>query len=332
MRYFGSKFSTLSQLGEIIQARVPQGAFCDPFGGIGTVGAYFKSLGYHVWTGDVLVFAHCFQVARIHRQRLPGFRRLKAELRMKGSMDVVTALSEGRCRDDWFVERYARERKFFTLENARAIGRAWRNILKWRDAGWLSAEEQSVLMSSLIHAVDQVANTAGTYYAFLKGWHRKAKRPFHIDLLRPAPGPHGGKCELNCADALVAQREYDVLYLDPPYNERSYAHYYHLPETIAQGRRPSVSGISGIPVAGLERSVFNDPKRAGFALRTLLETARFRWLAFHYADNGLVSRAEVRELLAEHGTFEEFVLHSRGYTTKSTTRQVLHRLYLLKHG
>ncbi len=331
MRYFGSKYSTLAQLATIFKARVPRGTFCDAFGGVGTVGAYFKTLGYRVSTGDVLLFAHCFQVARIRCQRMPAFRRVREELGLKSGASIIEALTQGRRRDGWFVQHYAKERKFFTLANAQEVERVWKNILAWRDAGWLSANELAVLMASLIHAADQVANTAGTYYAFLKQWHRKAERPFRMELLRSTQGSHGGTCHLGPAYTLVAQRKYDLLYLDPPYNERSYAHYYHLPETIARGVRPCVGGMAGVPVNGLERSVFNDPNNAATALRKLLETARFRWLAFHYADDGIISRVEVRKILNEYGRFEEFVLQSRGYTTKRIARQVPHRLYMLKH-
>ncbi len=331
MRYFGSKFSTLSQLSSLIGARVPKGTFCDAFGGIGTVGAHFKTLGYRVWTGDVLLFAHYFQLARIHQQRRPSFRRLRQALGLSPKQSIVDVAGTGRRRDGWFVQHYAVERKFFTLANAREIERAWKNTLAWRDAGLVNENESAVLLASLIHAMDQVANTAGTYYAFLKGWHRKAERPFRFELLSPAAGPHAGSCHLGPADTLVGQRKFGVLYLDPPYNERSYPHYYHLPETVAQGSRPNVWGASGIPREGLQRSVFNDPARAASALRKLLETASFRWLAFHYADTGLVSRSEVRRILREHGKLEEFELQSRGYTTANVARQVPHRLYLLKH-
>lgn len=332
MRYFGSKFSTLEDLGKIIVGRAPKGTFCDAFGGIGTVGAFFKALGYRVWTGDVLLFAHYFQVARIHRQRLPSFRRVRQELGAKTTHEVVAALGNGHRRDGWFVEEYAKRRQFFTMENARAIESAWRTILKWRAAGWLTFEEEAVLLASLIQSMDQVANTAGTYYAYLKHWHRKAKRPFHMEILKPAPGPHGGSCQLTPAETLVPQRIFDVIYLDPPYNERSYPHYYHLPETIACGNKPRVHGASGVPIDGLQRSAFNDASRAPAALRTLIKLARFRWLAFHYADDGLIPRADVHEILSEYGTFEEFVLQSRGYTTQNIARQVSHRLYLVNHG
>lgn len=331
MRYLGSKYSTLPELGSLICGRVRKGTFCDPFGGIGTVGAYFKTLGFRVWTGDVLHCAHHFQLARIHRRRLPAFHKLRTGLGLRTVDDVLSVLNHRKGRDGWFVEHYAKTRKFFTLENARSIEHAWKSIRAWQEAGWLNTDEYAVLSASLVQSMDQVANTAGTYYAFLKKWHRKAKRPFQMQFVRPAQGPHAGICHLGSAETLVTQRAFDVLYLDPPYNERSYAHYYHLPETIAVGHRPRVHGASGIPTHGLKRSAFNDPKQAVDSLAALLKVATFKWLAFHYADDGLIPAGTLRAIFAEYGKTEEFILESRGYTTQKKARQMPHRLYLLKH-
>ena len=37
-----------------------------------------------------------------------------------------------------------------------------------------------------------------------------------------------------------------VLYLDPPYNDREYSAYYHLPETLVLWDSPEIHGKSGI--------------------------------------------------------------------------------------
>jgi adenine-specific DNA-methyltransferase len=332
VRYIGSKTSTLEQLGRLITARVPQGTFCDCFGGIGTVGAHFKSLGYSVWTGDVLRFANFFQIARVQRQRAPSFRRTRAALGLTRSSDVVDELRRATADRGWVVREYSRKRSYFTENNARAIQGCWCTIRRWAKNGWLTSDEYAVLLASLINSMDQVANTAGTYYAFLKTWHRKALKPFRFELI-PATA-QGGRyvCVEEPAQLLVGRQAFDVLYLDPPYNERSSAHYYHLPETIASGRSRRVRGVAGTPVNTPQRSVFNDRNLATTALQLLLETARFRLLAFHYCDEGLIPVEVARALLAEHGTVEEFQLDSRGYTTRSIGRRVTHRLFLLTHA
>ena len=79
MRYFGSKTMLLDRIGVITSDCIKTGCFCDPFGGIGTVGSYMKSKGYRVVSGDILQFAHFFQVARIEQNDLPSFSRICKE-------------------------------------------------------------------------------------------------------------------------------------------------------------------------------------------------------------------------------------------------------------
>ena len=59
MRYLGSKTLLLENIAYLIE-NYHQSTFCDPFGGIGTVGSYMKTKGYKVLSGDLLNFAHCF--------------------------------------------------------------------------------------------------------------------------------------------------------------------------------------------------------------------------------------------------------------------------------
>jgi len=230
------------------------------------------------------------------------------------------------------VDEYAHRRQFFTRENARRIQGCWNTIRNWARQAWLTEEEEAVLIASLINSMDKVANTAGTYYAFLKNWHRKALKPFRFELIEPDRGSERCECFHGPAQAIVEQRPCDVLYLDPPYNARNYARYYHLPETLALGRTPPVDGQAGVPSTMPLRSSFNDARYATTALRVLLEAARFTLLAFHYSDDGLIPREAIRVLLREHGEVEEFSLTSRGYTTEKTPREVNHRLYLVRNG
>src|SRR6185436_6043411 len=111
-------------------------------------------------------------------------------------------------------------------------------INQWCRNNWVTQNQRAVLLASLINSMDRVANTAGTYYAYLKSWHRKALKPFRFELVRSSRGPQKGHCILADANTLVGSREYDILYLDPPFNERCYSSYYHLPESLARRHTP----------------------------------------------------------------------------------------------
>ena len=331
MRYFGSKGSVVEAVHRMAASVLPNGSFCDPFGGIGVVGRHFKSLGYRVTSGDVLLFAHMFQIASINRSGVLPFRNVATALGFRSAKQVQSFLNRGPGRHGWFVDEYALRRKFFTVENARRIQRCWQLITGWHKEKLTTDKEHSVLIASLIDSVDKVANTAGTYYAYLKTFSRKAIKPFTYRLLPPTTGPIGNAVRAD-ALSLVQQAKYDILYLDPPYNERDYSAYYHLPETIAYGRPVELAGSCGMPCAARVKSRFTKPGEVESAVAELLGASRFRLLIFHYSDDGLLSPRDLLALLRPLGRVEKHSVDALGYRTTPGTRSTGHTLYLVGHA
>jgi len=329
MRYFGSKVSTLDILYGHISSRVPTGSFCDPFGGIGSVGSYFQARGYEVWSGDILKFPHFFQIARLKFSPL-FFEKLLAHLGLSSHFDLICYMNSITPKNGWFVKEYAINRMFFTVRNAMQIQSCRLQIQKWAKLSLITYEEHAVLLASLINSMDKVANTAGTYYAFLKTLYRKAENAFKFELIQPLPFESKGFCFNEPAESLVSRKHFDVLYLDPPYNQRSYSHYYHLPETIAQEKTPIVHGMSGIPKLISCVSGFNSPREAKKSLTNVIDSAKFNLLVFHYADDGIIPEKEVKDLLSSYGNVEDFLIDSKGYTTIRNHRKQEHHLYLVQ--
>jgi len=330
MRYFGSKVSTLEALYSIISARVPTGSFCDPFGGIGSVGSFFKLKGYNIWSGDVLRFPYYFQIARL-RSSKSLFQKLLYELSLNEMTEICQLLNSGKSTDGWFAREYARRRQFFSVDNALRVQSCRMQIKYWAKKGWVDCEEHAILLASLINSMDKVANTAGTYYAFLKNWHRKALNDFKFEFIAPVPADTDAYCFNEDALALVKRQFFDVIYLDPPYNERSYSHYYHLPETIAHEATPRVHGLSGIPDRTSRTSKFNSPKEAKQSLEELLSASSCNLLVFHYADNGIIPKDDVEMILSSYGAVESFYIDSKGYSTKLKSRTTQHHLYMVQN-
>lgn len=332
MRYFGSKVSTIETIHDLISNRVPSGTFCDPFGGIGSVGSHLQTKGYSVWSGDVLTFAHFFQIARLKYSRPLSLKRLIDNLGLGNRDDLIAYMNSITPKTGWFVKEYSEKRRFFTDRNAKKIQTCRQKIMEWAGKGLLSYDEHAVLLASLINSMDRVANTAGTYYAFLKKWHRKALNDFRFELILPVPSKNKGYCFHEPAKALVRRRHFDILYLDPPYNQRSYAHYYHLPETMALETTPAVHGMSGIPRNISAISEFNRPREARNAMIDVLNNASFNLLVFHYTDDGIITPKEVQDILSSYGKVEDFLLDSKGYTTKKKPRRVKHHLYMVQNA
>jgi adenine-specific DNA-methyltransferase len=329
MRYIGSKATTLPLLAQEIGRHIPSGELCDPFGGIASVGSHFKRLGYRVHTGDLLTFAYHFQVSKVVLNELPSFSILVKKLGLHNADEVFVHLQHLPFVRSWVHREYAERRRYFTSNNAARIDAVRREVWRWQRAGWLTAAELSYLLSCLIDAADRVANTAGTYYAYLKQWSRKATQPFRLSPIPVTAGLQGCTASLIEANDLVRLRHYDVLYLDPPHNDRDYAAYYHFPETLATGRRPRPLGRSGVDAATRPRSPYVRPRQALSALRALLDCADYSLLVVHYSDAGLITPNEMVDLLGPRGNLQQLVLPALGYTSSHTSRITRHRLYMI---
>ena len=324
MRYLGSKTMLLEQIHQLTKG-LENGIFCDPFGGIGTVGGFMKKNGYQVITGDLLNFAYYFQCSLIAFDEKMEFERLKRYLGIYTTKDLEMYLSLVRKQEGWLIEEYARKRRFFTVDNACHIQACIDCIGSWYGNSIIDEKERILLLASLINSFDKVANTAGTYYAYLKQFYRKAIKPFQFSLLQSVEGGVGYSYKMDAKD-LVKQTKCDILYLDPPYNNRNYASYYHLPETISLGIEPKPVGKSGIYHSHNSRSVYNG-RKATEAFEELINSADAQCIIFHYSDDGLIDIAAAKSILQKKGSrFEEHYLDCRGYTTTKESINCKHHI------
>ena len=324
MRYLGSKVSLLKKIEQLIDG-YKGGIFCDPFGGIGTVGAFMKQNGYRVVTGDILKFAYYFQRSIITFEDQIISESLKKSIDLPTLEELEIYLSSIITKDGWLIEEYARKRQFFTIENAYHIQACIDCINSWRAQRIIDEDEYIILVTSLINSFDKVANTAGTYYAYLKHFYRKAMRPFRFSLVHPREGMVGCAYQMNAND-LVKQTECDILYLDPPYNSRDYGSYYHLPETVSLGVEPKPTGKSGVFHTHKRRSEYNGTN-ATAVFEKLIKSANAKCIIFHYTDNGLIDMDRAKITMQEKGTkFEEYYFDCRGYTTTKETANNSHHI------
>lgn len=322
MRYFGSKASVTDQVVDLIRSLGSFSSACDPFGGLGTVAAALRRHGYRVVTGDQLMFAHLFQTARLELSAQPPFKSL---VRRLDGQAVTAHLDSLPGEHGWLTQTYAVERSFFTVENAEKVEAIWKTILGWRREGLTESREHALLMASLIDSADAVANTAGTYHAYLKQFAPRTRKPIRFRLLDVDAGPRGNAL-LGDAGRTARTAGADLLYLDPPYNRRNYGGYYHLPETLARGRELSVRGVAGLPNRAFPRSDFYVKARAESALRRLVQKAPWRALVLHYSDQGLVPAEAIRRILHPLGQVKEQIVMAQGFSTVGS-RSTPHRIY-----
>lgn len=330
-RYIGSKATTAQSILGLVDGMPRVSTVADAYGGLGTVGSVLKSAGYQVSSCDALAFPHAFQVARIECNVQPRFKRLRKEVGVDDLDGLAKFVVSKPDQDSWFVREYCEQRKFFSPENGEIIAGVWRSIRTWNEAGLLSRLELAYLLASFLNSMDAVANTAGTYYAYLRNMHRKAKKPFHFNWIPITKG--NSNCSAWHGDALatLGGNTFDLLYLDPPYNKRNYESYYHLPETLAYltEREINPASCSGLPA---NRHPGREFIRLGTELpylQSLIEGVKWRNLIVHYCDHAYIPLPVLRKSLSNYGKLTEHLVDALGYTTSKTSRKIIHHVFVV---
>lgn len=213
-------------------------------------------------------------------------------------------------------------RMYFTPRNAAHIDAVRTHIAESRAANLVDDDGHDVLVAALIEAADRVANTTGVYASFVKSWQPNALSPLRLRPPEFTPRSDAGPSQAMLADAerIVAQAgeagPFDVLYLDPPYNTRQYAGYYHIPELLARGwfdGPPELRGKTGLIPDEDKRSEWSRRGRCEAAFERLVAAARCRWIVMSYNGEGIIPHATIAEVLREHGDAATFRCFRRDY-------------------
>jgi len=160
----------------------------------------------------------------------------------------------------------------------------------------------------------------------MKSWQSIAKRALDLRPRLPVRGSRGSTAHL--ADAAKVAGELgpiELLYVDPPYNSRQYAGYYHIPEIIARGwfgQTPAVRGKTGLvrDASGTTRSAWCSRTGAERALRDLLRATGARHVLVSYNSEGLLGESALQRVLSDasvDGCSRRFVRDYRRYRADS---------------
>jgi adenine-specific DNA-methyltransferase len=305
-KYIGSKQELLGFIGGVVAARAPEArSLADLFGGSGVVAHHFAAQGLQVTAADLLYHNYLAMRCFLGGAPSPHIPRLLQELSELAPVPGYCDLEFGG--------------SYFTHANAARIDVIRERIATWWGEGGLTEQEHACLLTSLIYAVDKVANTCGQYDAFLKhlgsapysaaGVHQvdaMVYRPLELGLPQGgAPHPVATVIEGD-ANILVHQVTADVLYLDPPYNGRQYVDNYHVLENIARWEKPVLHGKTRKFEREHLKSPYSRKRKAQESLTELILAAQCDHLLLSYNNEGIVPDHLIIQALEQRGPVEVF--------------------------
>jgi adenine-specific DNA-methyltransferase len=325
----------------------------DGFAGSCVVSRQLSYLASEIWTNDLEKYSYLMARCNLITPSSADQERIYNHI------DVMNKLAlEGPFIENGIISRlYAPkittdikegERCFYTRENALIIDTLRDYIEKNVEENLKVYCLVPLLCRASIHA-----NTAGVFKGFYKkngighfgGTGENALERIMAQIRLDYPvwnnnNKFNAFCSQRDINELIEEAPYnndtmfDLIYLDPPYNQHPYGSNYFMLNIIADNKEPTdISKVSGIP-SDWNKSVYNKSGEAIEFMTHLLDEGlrKSRYLLISYNNEGIISDAEWDELL-KHYTVKKYEIK---YDTYKGSRnlgdrndKVLERMFLV---
>ena len=303
IKYIGSKRRLVPVLGELAASVAGASTALDLFTGTTRVAQELKTRGLVTTAVDTAryseVFAQCY-IAIDARE--VDYKALKEALGHLSSLPGTPG---------YFTETFCVASRYFQPFNGERVD-AIRDVI---EADYKGSDLYPILLTSLIEAADRVDSTTGVQMAYVKQWATRSFNPLELRVPDLLPGPghaiRGDACEL-----VEPLGEFDLAYLDPPYNQHRYFTNYHIWETLVAWDAPEHYGIACKRIDSRDdetHSIFNAKRAMPAALRQVVRDVQCRILILSYNDEAWVTREELEDMCSHHEFVESLAFDSKRY-------------------
>lgn len=306
-RYLGSKQKMLDFINRVVSENTNHiKTVADIFGGTGVVADMFRQQGKNIIVNDILTsnyisYQTWFGNDSVDYQKIT--LKINELNQLKGISGYVT---------ENFGNRY------FSSDNAQKIDAIREKINSYAD---VNGREKYFLLTSLLYAMDKVANTVGHFDAYRK----------HMDSLKQIvlriPELHeniDNRIYNEDANQLVRKISADLVYIDTPYNSRGYESAYHVLENVMEWKKPAVEGVARKAVNRSEKSSEYTKSKAPDAFEDLVQHIDAKYILVSYNNmakkgnsrsNAKISNEELISSLEKRGTVQVFDTDFNVFTT-----------------
>ena len=282
--------------------------------GTGAVSAFFKSNNCNVTSIDIMNYSVGELYRVLYYNNQPSFYELEDEVGGSDLDSVVSYLNNLKPIKGYYYNEYSdggsAGRKYFSGFNGEKIDAIMLCLKKWEKL--LQYEKYMFLRGIVVNSIDRISNIAGTYGAYLKIWRSMALKPLVIN--KPEFINNGSSIIIN-GDIVNflknSNKYYDLIYLDPPYNNRQYAPNFHVLENLSNNDYPKLNGITGIIDYQDKKSNFCYKSNALLELENVVLYAKTNTFVLSYSNEGIMGEKDIVNILKKY--FEKIVVERKIY-------------------
>ena len=325
-RYLGNKYKLLPFITGVVNDECPDiTSIADIFAGTGAVSSAFTDKV--LITNDLMYSNYICNYAWFGAEEYDPQTIIDCVVRYNSLCDL---------EDNYMTENFSDT--YFSRDDCAKIGYIREDIECLYENGSINKRERAILITSLLYAMDKIANTCGHYDAYRKG----VVFDKTLELYVPLAEVHNNvdnQCFNTDANELVKDITADLVYIDPPYNSRQYCDAYHLLENVARWEKPEVFGVA----KKMDRSTMKSKyctRSATEAFEQLIKDINAKYILLSYNNmaakgndrsNAKISDYDILRILKQKGEVKVFSESYKAFTTgKSDIDDNQERLFLCR--
>ena len=301
LNYIGSKHTLFNTLLFVCKQNINDmetKSFMDLFAGTGTLGFnmlnYFKSCD----ANDLEYYSYIINCALLKCSYTENIKKIINEC---NHLTVVDGLIYNH-----FSPTQTCERMFFSNNNARKTDAIRQYIGTLYKTMQITENEFHFLLASLLVSIDKVANTSCVYGSYLKSYKASALKDLILKPIHTRTDVKEGNVVYNeLAEKLMelgTSKYYDVIYIDPPYNQRQYSANYSPLNYIAHYDENIVLKGKTALIDNYNKSNFCRKMEVKRVFTELVNGANTHYLLISYNNEGLLSIEELKKILLKKGS------------------------------
>ncbi len=320
IKYAGSKLKLIPYILKLAEKVSPK-TVLDGFSGSTRVAQAFAKVGYSVMANDLAVWSSI-----LGKCYLMNHAPISHYQKMIDHLNAIKGV------DGWFTQHYGGSSKTDTSMGLDGKKKPWQShntqkldaIRNEIERMNLTTIEKSVLLTSLILALDEVDSTLGHFASYLNKWSARSYKTLKLKVpkLFYTKATHS----VNSGDIfdLLPKVSFDLAYFDPPYgsnNEKMppsrvrYSAYYHIWSTICLNDKPEIFGMANRRSDSsdtISQNPFEDFRRsengrfvAVEAIERLLTNTQAKHIILSYSSGGRATASELNDSISKIGTVLE---------------------------
>lgn len=325
-RYLGNKYKLLPFITKVVNEECSDiDSVADIFAGTGAVSSAFTEK--LLITNDLMYSNYICNYAWFGAEEYDPQTIIDCVVRYNSLSDL---------EDNYMTENFSNT--YFSRDDCAKIGYIREDIESLYENDRINQRERAILITSLLYAMDKIANTCGHYDAYRKGVVFEKTLELYVPLAE-VHNTADNQCYNTDANELVKDITADLVYIDPPYNSRQYCDAYHLLENVARWEKPEVFGVA----RKMDRSTMKSKyctQSATEAFEQLIGDIKAKYILLSYNNmaekgndrsNAKISDQDIMRILEKKGEVKVFSESYKAFTTgKSDIDDNQERLFLCR--